>query len=387
MLTVDHGLRPESGAEAAFVADAAAALGLEHIVLVWDGAKPESGLQAAAREARYDLMSTAARASGMDCLASAHHLDDQGETLLMRLKRGSGVDGLGAMAAESFWAGVPVIRPLLDIPSLQLRRWLEREGVAWIEDPSNADERFERVRLRRALATLESLGYSAGQLAATARRMRRAGAALEYGARSFLADHAQMHEAGYCEIGLEAFRALPEELSIRALRMTLEAVSGGARASSLSRLERLDARLRGESWRAHTLSGCRIMRRGDVMLIAREAGRRGLGELRLAPGGSAVWDRRIAVSAAAALPQAVTVRALGREGMSAVRAQAKSAPLHIPAAAAQTVASFWCGDELVSVPQLGFHAPALVGRAGAAEGALCQAQLLCGDTFPRPRPR
>jgi len=149
-VTVDHGLRPESAAEAAAVGALCAARGIPHDTLVW-AEGPESGnLQARARQARRRLIADWARGRGIGDVALGHTLDDQAETVLLRLARGSGVDGLAAMAAVAEGDGVRWHRPLLGIGRGALRDWLRGEGVAWIDDPSNEDPRFDRVRVRAA---------------------------------------------------------------------------------------------------------------------------------------------------------------------------------------------------------------------------------------------
>ena len=149
VLTVDHGLRSTSRGEAEMVARFASELGLPHTILTWEtsGARGTS-LQARARAARYDLMAAHCHANTVPSLATAHHLDDQAETFLMRLKRGSGLDGLAAIPEQGSWAGIAVLRPLLDVPKARLVATLDAVGIAFVSDPSNVDPRFERARLR-----------------------------------------------------------------------------------------------------------------------------------------------------------------------------------------------------------------------------------------------
>src|SRR5262245_45128501 len=185
VLTVDHHLRPTSGAEARRVADRAIALGFRHVVLDWQDLKPPTGLQAAARDARYRLMREYLAAHGMRTLLVGHTRDDQAETLLMRLARGSGLDGLAAMASArdlelpEECGPLRVVRPLLGFSKARLRATLEERGIAWMEDPSNAEPTFERTRWRAACSDLQALGLSSAMLALSARRLERARAALE----------------------------------------------------------------------------------------------------------------------------------------------------------------------------------------------------------------
>ena len=175
---------------------------------------------------RYDLMAAYCQAHDIPALVTAHHLDDQAETFLMRLKRGSGLDGLAAIPEESMWSGVAVLRPLLDIPKARLAATLTEAGITWVEDPSNRDQRFERARMRACSDALGKLGLTPEALARSARRLRRARAALDHAADKFLAEHGAMSEAGYCLIARDALVALPAEIALRVLARAVNAVGG-----------------------------------------------------------------------------------------------------------------------------------------------------------------
>jgi tRNA(Ile)-lysidine synthase len=176
--TVDHGLRPESGAEAQSVADLCARLGVPHAILQWTGAKPSTRLQERAREARYRLLVEHARAIGADTIVTAHHADDQAETVLFRLMRGSGVAGLRGMEPMSRRNGVSIARPLLGVTKSALVAFAGARGAAFVQDPSNAELRFARPRLRALIAGLAGEGLSAEGLARLARRAAEADEAL-----------------------------------------------------------------------------------------------------------------------------------------------------------------------------------------------------------------
>ena len=355
VLTVDHGLRAASAGEAEHVARAAASLDLPHEILRWSGEKPASGVQAAARAARYDLMVAYAHAHATGCLVTAHHLDDQAETLLMRLGRGSGVDGLAAIPGVGQWAGIPLFRPLLNLPRARLVATLEEAGIGWLDDPSNEDEYFERVRVRKAMPVLQSLGLSTEALARTAMRMQRARQALDQATDIFLKDAARMAPSGYCELERGSLLEAPEEIALRALKGMVEAVRGGDTLVSLSRLEDLTRHLREDMPKPRTLGGCRIFVRGDNILVVREAGRTGLKEISLEPGSEAIWDRRFKVAVPASAEFPLTVRALGRRGMGEVKARA-GRRLVLPPGAAAALVSFWRDGRLVAVPPLEYFA-------------------------------
>ena len=237
-------------------------------------AQRESGaLQARARAARYDLMAAYCHAHDIPALVTAHHLDDQAETFLMRLKRGSGLDGLAAIPEESVWSGIAVLRPLLDMPKARLAATLTTAGLGWAEDPSNRDERFERARMRTDSESLAKLGLTPEALARSARRLRRARAALDAATQTFLATHGVMSEAGYCLIERAALIAAPEEIALRALARSVNAVSGRESPLQLGKLESLLEGLSENPKAAHTLGGCRLQPLGGRLGVFRETRR------------------------------------------------------------------------------------------------------------------
>ena len=187
--SVDHGFRPEARSEAEFVCREAAQLGLDARILTRSGAVPQTGLQEAAREARYDLLYAHARAIGAQALVTAHHADDQAETVLMRLCHGSGPGGLAGMRTDTPRGAVVLLRPFLNVPRARITATLAGLGRASIADPSNSDRRFERVRLRQLAETLADLGLSRDRLLLLGQRAARADAALDRAAEMAWARH------------------------------------------------------------------------------------------------------------------------------------------------------------------------------------------------------
>ncbi len=321
VLTVDHALRSDSRGEAEMVARVAASFGLDHAILTWTGGSERgSSVQERARVARYDLMAAYCHAHDIGALTTAHHLDDQAETFLMRLKRGSGLDGLAAIPEESVWAGIPVLRPLLDVPKARLLPTLKEAGLTHVNDPSNADPRFERVRVRGSGEALAALGLTAEALARSARRLRRARIALEQSTDNFLAKQAAMHEAGYCLLAPDALRAAPEEIALRALARILASVGGRTEPVRLSKLEALLAGLAANPDKTHTLAGCRIAPVLAGIGIFRESRGSGLPAVDLKPGERALWDNRFRVALGEDERRGVTVRALGKDADACVEA-------------------------------------------------------------------
>lgn len=239
---VDHGLREGSRAVADAAAAQCAALGLPARILVWAGDKPAAALQERARAARYALLADAARAAGADVVMTAHHADDQVETILFRLLRGSGPAGLAGMAARARRDGIELARPFLAFPKARLLAYAAARGLAVARDPANDDPRFARVRLRALTPALAQEGGTPARFARFARRIRRAEAALEAAAAAALRDLAGPE--GLDAAGL--FDA-PEEIRLRVLRRLV--VEAGGVEPRLDRLEALEGRL-AAAWRA-----------------------------------------------------------------------------------------------------------------------------------------
>ena len=236
--TVDHGLRREAADEAAFVAAAAAERGLPHTTLHWTGAKPTTRVQERARAARYALLAAHARTLGATCIVTAHHADDQAETILMRLGRGSGLDGLAGMRRDTRLApGLTLVRPVLDVPKSDLVALCRRLGQSYVNDPSNDDSRFARPRLRAQADVAASLGLDRSTLLRLGRRMARAEAALEAEARRLEGRLAPRRAPGLWVASLAESAASPELLT-RVLRAAVAEV-GGRRVIRLERLEAL----------------------------------------------------------------------------------------------------------------------------------------------------
>ncbi|HEX6841515.1 MAG TPA: tRNA lysidine(34) synthetase TilS, partial [Stellaceae bacterium] len=266
-LTVDHGLRPEAAGEARQVGAWLGRRGIEHRILTWRGPRPSHGIQAAAREARYCLLEEWCAQSGVLHLLLAHHQDDQAETVLLRLMRGSGPDGLAGMSASVERGQCRVLRPLLPVPRARLVATLHRLGQGWVEDPSNRDHRYARARLRQALTPLAEAGLTSERLAAAAARLGRVRAALEAEVARLLARCAAIDPAGFARLDAAALAAAPAEIGARALAAVLLMVGGAAYPPRGERLERLYRRLAGGALGGGaTLGGCRILpRRGGLL--------------------------------------------------------------------------------------------------------------------------
>ena len=359
--TVDHGLRKEAAAEARACGRMAKTLGVSHRVLRWKGEKPASGIQAAARDARYALLAEACRRDKIDDLLTAHHLDDQAETFLMRLARGSGVDGLAAMASERpLEHGVRLLRPLLDVPRENLRVIVARARLCAIEDPSNDNPRFDRVKARHLMSELAALGLTRERLADTATNMARARSALQ-AATDELFDVAHRHPGGFIHIDVAPLLAAPDEIALRVLAHILRAVGGTSYAPRFDALTAIHAALAsGALAKARTLNGCRLVVARGRLLVTREAS----AAFKAAPvllqtRDAVLWDGRFSVSLTGGkLPKsgsAPEVRALGAEGLKFARAAGCAEP-EWPKSVLPTLPALWAGERLLAVPHLAFQA-------------------------------
>ncbi len=279
-VTIDHGLRPEAAAEAAAVKRLARRLGVPHRTVTWRGAKPKTGLQEAARLARYRLLMEAAAQVRYSHVLTAHTLDDQAETVLFRLARGSGLTGLAGMAAASL---IPmaengetfIVRPLLPVPKARLVATLRSADIGYSEDPSNHDPRFTRARLRSLMPALAREGLTAHGLARLAGRMRRADAAIEFAVRAARAAlvPSAWPRRGPVVFDADRFRALPAEVGLRLLGRAI-AHTGDEGPVELGKLEILYEAVRREPQMRRTLAGAVVTARGRQISVERAAPRR-----------------------------------------------------------------------------------------------------------------
>lgn len=293
-VTVDHGLRKESAREALAVKKLAKKLKVEHRTLRWTGPKPKTGIQEAARHARYQLLGDAARKAGAEYVLTAHTLDDQAETVLFRLLRGSGVAGLRGMSAGAPLPGWPgttranrrfVSRPFLHVPKSRLLATLEAAKIPFADDPSNRDPRFTRPRLRALMPRLAEEGLTAQRLALLAERVTRTEIVLYDVLNEALMRLAPgpWPEEGPVTVDAVAFGDLAEEIQLRMLDRLI-GWTGNEGPVELGKLEALCAALEGplidalmEPKRAsfrRTLAGAMITLSGTKLTVERAPPRR-----------------------------------------------------------------------------------------------------------------
>lgn len=349
-LTVDHRLRQGSAAEAAQVGAWLALRGIDHHILVrdpGDDSRSGRGVQATARAARYRLLEGWCAAQGVLHLLVAHHREDQAETVLLRLAHGSGLDGLAGMAPVVERTACRLLRPLLGVARERLLATLAAAGQSWIEDPSNEDTAYARVRMRRAMPPLALAGLGAERLCATAARLGRSRAALEAAVAALLARSAQIHPAGFVRLDPAALAAAPEEIGTRALAALLAMVGGAYYPPRRERLDRLYCALPAGLGGGRTLGGCRVLPRRGGLLICREPAAVAP-PVPAPPGATVTWDGRFRVRLSPAAPPGLTLGALGAalSGLAAGRT--------LPAAVRASLPALYRGRTVVAVPGLSY---------------------------------
>ena len=341
-VTVDHGLRVGSDAEAELVSDHCAKLGVPHQILRWQDWDKTGNLQDEARRARYGLMADWARAEGLDAIAVGHTADDQAETVLMRLARRSGVDGLSAMsprrkADEMIW-----LRPMLGLRRSNLRSYLTDAGVTWVEDPSNTDTRFDRIKARRALDALADLGIDADSLSVVAHNMNEAREALEVFAQNAARECVRLSH-GSVVFDRDKLLHLPSEVQRRLWCHALDWINPAPyppRRAALAQL--LDA---VGAQQATTLGGCVIKcKKGEVWLF-REFSQ--VAEQTAPP--QHVWDGRwqCVCGDSSGVFDGMEVRVLGSNGLKQC---SNWRNLNLPRGVFLSHPALWHGDTVLSSP-------------------------------------
>lgn len=386
-LVVDHRLREASGEEARHTAKTLTGYGIRAVILTRDGAAPETAIEAVAREARYRLMGEWCGANRVLHLLVGHQLNDQAETVLLRLAAGSGLDGLAAMPAiqETGWGRL--LRPLLGVPPDRLRAMLRVLGLDWIEDPTNTDDAFARSRLRGSARILAAEGLAPARLATTAARIGAGRSVLEAQTAALLAAGAAVHPAGYARLDRSALAHAPADLAWRAIERVIRTIGAGRYPPRRERLTRLFAMLRDDApAKTRTLGGCIIRPDRAGVLVAREpAAARQVVALDAGGDGEVFWDCRfrLRLASAARTRRDLRIAALGAAGLRAVTAQGPFADgAHIPATARPSLPALHDRRGVLEVPHLGYNRVARGGRDTLVESVyFCPPHPLAAAEF------
>jgi tRNA(Ile)-lysidine synthase len=352
-LVVDHGLRAESAKEAEHVRGALKRLGFETEILCWRHDPVTARLHEAARKARYDLLTEACRARGIDALLLAHQREDQAETILMRFAKGSGVDGLAGMRLQSVKNGLRLLRVLLDVPRVRLVATCAAAKVPFISDPSNASEKFARGRLRRVMPLLAAEGFTIERLLDLGPRASEAKDALDHYAEALLRVAGKMDEAGALRLDLEHLRAAPKAVRERAFGACLHSVGGGDYAPERIALAALLAALGADKEMAsRTLNGCLIGKTMRTATIMREFA--AITDFQpIAPGESVIWDHRWRVTLDKKAESGFAIRPLGNPPHDILDRLAPELRKIIPQGRARAcLPSLWRKGKLALMPAL-----------------------------------
>lgn len=346
-VTIDHCLRSESGAEAAHVAEVCARINVPHDTLVWNEWRGEGNLQGAARHARYQKMAAWAQGCGIDTIATGHTADDQAETVLMRLARRSGVDGLSAISRRTLREGITWVRPLLQARRKVLRNYLSGRGIGWFDDPSNDDVRYDRIKARNALEALAPLGIGAEVLGEVAENMNTARKALDW--QTFLAaKHMVSLDAGAVLLNEASFKLEPEEVRRRLLIKAINWVNGRYYAPRRGGVSNVMAAL--SNGQATTLNGCHIRRIASQIWVFREFN--GVRDANV--GVDELWDGRwrLLHDDAGHDHHDLRVKPLGLAGLEQCNDWRSSGRPHV---VLRSTPAVWRGDVLVAAPLAGFQ--------------------------------
>lgn len=277
-LTVDHGLRENSALEAQQVAKWLSVKNISHNILEWQGIKPDTNIQDHARKARYELMGNWCMDNNVDHLFLAHHMNDQAETFLIRLLRGSGVDGLSAMEKSTIFPfnkmsnkTLKILRPLLEVESGRLLETIQAANQDHIEDPSNLDEKYTRIQIRSLLNETEIEGLNAHKLSSTSTRMRRVRSLLEEMTSKAESDFVSYNSFGYASIVKNNISELHEEIGLRLLSKVIKTVGGNTYAPRHKSLEKLFENLKETKFPGQSLAGVLVFTlTGHEIVITRE---------------------------------------------------------------------------------------------------------------------
>lgn len=340
-VTVDHGLRKAAADEAMMVGRVCDGLKVCHDILRWTGWSGKGNLQDQARRGRYGLITDWAKTRGIKTVLIGHTQDDQAETFLMRLARGSGVDGLSGMAETRVESGIIWARPMLAISRQELRDYLTAKGATWVDDPTNDDESFDRVKARKILKTLAPLGIDAVRLAKTANGLQLARVALEMQTQEAAKNLTQIID-GNVVVARTGFLALPDEIAARVLAHGLVWISeADYRPRKTALTAALDDIRRDKST---TLHGCKIAVRQNNFVILREY--QSIKDLTC--GGDQIWDNRWRVIGD---DKDVTIRALGPNGLDQCKEWKKTGKRRAELLVSPSV---WQEGRLIAAPMAGF---------------------------------
>ncbi len=355
-LTIDHGLRAESCLEAQKVRTWMHEAKIPHHILQWQGEKPTSRIQEKARNARHQLLEDWCYDNQILHLFFGHNAEDQNETTLFRLFRGSGIDGLAGMSEIVEKKYVRILRPFLNVSRETLRQKLSDNNQKWIDDPSNESTQYTRVRLRKMLNECTNEGLTPTRIANIGHRQGLGRIALERETYRFLAQSTQVFPEGYAFLNSNNLDQIPEDILIRALSWILMTIGSQMYPPRTPQLQLLHKELLfGINTRARTCWGCQISKKQNKILFMRESGRI-THQIPFTPNLKEHWDRRFTVQWPNCLgsnQQSFRIARLGKQGwQEVVPLLLKPVRQRIPASVGYTLPAVWEDRIVRSVPHL-----------------------------------
>ena len=358
VIVVDHGLREESKNEANIVGQNAKLLGFKFKILKWDGVKPKTRIQEIARKTRYKLMTSWCKKKGIEKLFLAHHLDDQVETFLMRLGKGSGVDGLAVMNYVTEISSLKLVRPFLEIPKTRFIKILSITNLEWISDPSNFNSDYKRSRIRKILPILSKEGINSKQIGLVIKRMRSVKDALNAQTDILLKKYlSNVHNVAYF-LNKELLKDEKEkEILLRVLEKIFMNISGSIYPPRRNKLENiLSWILENNNVKARTLTGVVVRKRKSELIFYREPDDCYKSvNIRPLTSRYSCWDDRFFLKANKS--NDLQIRALGDVGIKILKEEKilkRQGFQNVPLSAWKTVPGVWSKKRLISVPTLGY---------------------------------
>lgn len=358
-LTINHNLRPEAADEAFQVEQWCKKHDIEHHTLYWQHAStPLSAIQENARNARYELMVEWCVKNNILHLLTAHHRDDQAETLFFRLARGSGLEGLACMSAQTVISGVRLLRPLLQVPKSQLTATLEVAGQKWLEDSSNQNPLYTRIYIRKQLTKAPNeivIKQTASHITDKFGNFRNL---LENKLVSQMTKAVEIYPEGYGIINHNDFSHLDKEISIKALGALIRTISGAEHPPRKENLVYLNQLICNDQLNSkRSLGGLFFEKISKTQTFVYREPRAIENPIFIQSNTPTIWDKRFLVewSSDTPSPPTIELRALGSDGLAQIKKNASHLLNNIPPARIiRTIPSIWILEELVSAPHISY---------------------------------
>ena len=354
ILVVDHGLRAESKQEAESVKKEAKKLGFPTRILKWKGPKPNKRIQEEARNKRYSLLINFCRENNINNLYLAHHLDDQIETFLFRMFRGSGLQGLTSFSSSYERNGLTLIRPLIDTPKSELISYARRKKINWVEDPSNENQKYDRVKLRKVLPLIYKEGFDKKVFLKSVKKLRLANQALDQITKEFVLQYVIINKNISVFIKQELFLTAPEDVQLRVLQNTIRIFSGERYYSPnyLKILNLMNWARNDNDISAKTLGGTIFRKRKGGLILYKEVKKlNDIKPIKLSKSKYKAWDNRFLIKINKSVKGEISY--LGNEGVKILKSKkilGKKGFNGIPLTALYSIPAMWDGKRLISAP-------------------------------------